>query len=71
MRGIGSNILRKMVYDGQGLGKRRQGILSPIVFTPWAKLEGLGFDGRSHENSFTIKKTIFVKEKEMFKLSYL
>jgi hypothetical protein len=50
-----------MGYDGQGIGKRRQGILSPIVVTPWAKHEGLGFDGRS-ENSITMKKTIFVKE---------
>jgi hypothetical protein len=59
-RGIGSKLLRKMGYDGQGLGKSRQGILSPIVATPWAKHEGLGFDGRS-ENSITMKK-IFVKE---------
>jgi hypothetical protein len=57
-----------MGYDGQGLGKRRQGILSPIVVTPWAKHEGLGFDGRS-ENSITMKKTIFVKEKDMPELA--
>jgi hypothetical protein len=53
-RGIGSKLLRKMGYDGQGLGKRRQGILSPIVATPRAKHEGLGFDGRS-ENPITMK----------------
>lgn len=56
-----------MGYDGQGLGKRRQGILSPIVVTPWAKHEGLGFDGRS-ENSITVK-TIFVKTKDMLELA--
>jgi hypothetical protein len=67
-RGIGSKLLRKMGYDGQGIGKRRQGILSPIVVTPWAKHEGLGFDGRS-ENSITMKKTIFVKEKDMSELA--
>jgi hypothetical protein len=50
-----------MGYDGQGLGKRRQGILSPIVAMPKAKHEGLIFVGRS-ENSITMK-TIFVKEK--------
>jgi hypothetical protein len=55
-----------MGYDGQGIGKRRQGILSPIVVTPRAKHEGLGFDGRS-ENSITMK-TIFMKEKDMLEL---
>jgi hypothetical protein len=44
-RGIGSKLLNKMGYDGQGIYKRRQGILSPIVVTPRAKHEGLGFDG--------------------------
>jgi hypothetical protein len=29
--GIGSKIMRKMVYDGQGIGKEIQGILIPIV----------------------------------------
>jgi tuftelin-interacting protein 11 len=67
-RGIGSKLLRKMGYDGQGLGKRRQGILSPIVATPWVKHEGLGFDGRC-ENPMTMK-TIFVKAKDMSELAY-
>jgi len=57
--GIGCKLLRKMGYHGQGLGKRRQGNLSPIVDTPWDKHEGLGFDGRGG-NSITMK-TIFVK----------
>jgi tuftelin-interacting protein 11 len=56
-KGIGSKILRKMGYDGQGLGKRSQGIISPIVATQRAKHEGLGFDGISgkshdHEDHF-------------------
>jgi hypothetical protein len=66
-RGIGSKILWKMGYDGQGLGKMRHGILSPIVVTPWSKHEGLGFDGRS-ENSITMK-TIFAKGKYMLELA--
>jgi hypothetical protein len=56
-RVIGSKLLRKMGYDVQGLGKRRQVILSPIVAMPRAKHEGLGFDGIS-ENSISMK-TIF------------
>jgi tuftelin-interacting protein 11 len=68
-KGIGSKLLRKMGYDGQGLGKRRQGILSPIVATPWVKHEGLGFDGRV-ENPMTMK-TIFVKEKDMKRVGLL
>jgi hypothetical protein len=39
-RGISSNILRKMGYDGHGLGKRRQGILCPTVVASWVKNEG-------------------------------
>jgi tuftelin-interacting protein 11 len=41
-RGIGSKLLRKMGYYGQGIGKRIQGILSPILVVPMAKHEGLG-----------------------------
>jgi hypothetical protein len=58
-----------MGYDGQGLGKRRQGILSPIVATLRVKHEGLGFDGRG-ENPMTMKTT-FVKEKDMVELAML
>jgi hypothetical protein len=67
--GIGSQLLNKIVYDGKGLGKRRQCILIPIVVTPWAKHEGLGFDGRG-ENSIIMKKTIFVKETNMLELAF-
>jgi hypothetical protein len=30
-RGIGSNLMRKMGYDGQGISKEGQGIVIPIV----------------------------------------
>ena len=43
-RGIGSKILRKMGYNGQGLGKRRQGNSIPIVARLWVMHEGLDFD---------------------------
>jgi len=57
-----------MGYDGQGLRKTRQGILSPIVATPWVKHEGLGFDERM-ENPITMK-TILRKDKDMLELAY-
>lgn len=56
-----------MGYDGQGLGKRRQGILSHIVVTPWAKHEGLGFDGENEKA--TNNKITFVKAKNMVELA--
>jgi hypothetical protein len=66
-RGIGSNLLRHMRYDGQGLGKGSQGILSPIVIAQRGKHEGLIFDGRV-ENPITMK-TIFAKAKNMSELA--
>jgi hypothetical protein len=66
-RGIGSMLLGKMSYDGQGIGKRRQRIIIPIVSMPRDKHEGLLFDGRSEKSITT--KTIFVKEKNMPNLS--
>jgi len=69
-RDIGSKLLRKMGYDGQGLGKRRQGILSPIVATPRVKHEGSSFDARG-ANPMTMN-TIFVKATSLMhlKLAY-
>jgi hypothetical protein len=40
-RGISSNIMRQMGYDGHGLGKNVQGILIPIVALQSPKHEGL------------------------------
>jgi hypothetical protein len=57
-----------MGYDGQGIGKRTQGILIPIIDTPWVKHKGLCFDGIL-ENSMTMKTT-FVKDKDMSKLAF-
>jgi hypothetical protein len=58
-----------MGYEGQGLGKRRQGFIIPIVAKLRAKHEGLGFNGRK-ENA-TYNTTIFVKEKAATYLSFL
>jgi len=56
-----------MGYHGQGLGNRRQGILKPIVATPWVKHEGMGFDGKGKNPTM---KTTFVKVKNMTYLDY-
>jgi hypothetical protein len=52
-----------MGYNGQGVGKRRQGILSPIIATLWVKHVGLGFDGRGSKPM--TMKTTFLKAKDM------
>jgi len=65
---ISSKLLRYMGYDGKGLGKTRQRILSPVVSTSWFKHEGLGFNGRKEEP--VTRKTIFVKAKYMPKLVF-
>jgi hypothetical protein len=44
-RGIGSKLMRKMGYDGQGLGKEGQWILIPIVSQQRPEYESLGFSG--------------------------
>jgi hypothetical protein len=58
-RGIGSKLMRKMGYDGQGIGKEGQGILIPIVAQQRPKHEGLGFSGQEANTSAT--QTTFVK----------
>jgi hypothetical protein len=58
-RGIISKIMRKMGYDGQGIGKEGQGILIPIVSQQRPKHEGLGFSGQEANTSST--QTTFVK----------
>jgi len=57
-----------MGYDGQGIGKSIQGIISPIVATSMVKTQGQDFDGR-WENPMTIKTT-FVKVKDMTEFSF-
>jgi hypothetical protein len=69
MRGIGCKIIKKMGYDGHGLGKRRQDTLSPIVVIPWANHDVICFYGRI-KNSITMKKTIFMKETDMPELDF-
>jgi hypothetical protein len=67
-KGIGSKLLRHMGYDGQGLGKSRHGILSPIIATPWVKHKGLIFDDRGAKP--ITMKTIFVKDKDKLESTY-
>jgi hypothetical protein len=60
-RGINTKLMRKMDYDGQGLGKECQGNSIPIVAQQRPKHEGLGFIGKEAITSAT--QTTFVKER--------
>jgi hypothetical protein len=45
-RGISSNIMRKIVYDGKGLRNKGKGILIPIISQQRPEHEGLKFSGQ-------------------------
>jgi hypothetical protein len=64
-RGIGSKLMRKMGYDGQGIGKEGQGIQIPIVAQKRPKHEGLGFGGQESITSST--QTTFFKARGIIK----
>ena len=66
-RGIVFKLLIQIGYDGKGIDKRRQGILSPIVVAPRIEHEGISFNGRG-ENPMTMKTT-FLKVKDMVELA--
>jgi hypothetical protein len=57
-----------MGYDGKGVGKGIQGILSPIVAAQRAKHEGIGFNGRV-ENPMS-SKTTFVNMNDILEFTY-
>jgi hypothetical protein len=67
IRGIGYMLLRKKGYDGQGIGKRIQDIISPIIIAMRVKNEAPGFGG-TKENAITTKIT-FVKVKDVANLT--
>jgi hypothetical protein len=49
-RGIGSQLLLKMGYEGKGLGKHAQGIVEPIIVEERPKFCGLGYEQWDGEN---------------------
>jgi hypothetical protein len=67
-KGIGSKLLREMGYNGQGLGRRRKDIISPIVVESGVKPKSLGFN--NGEEKAMNNKITFVKEKDTKKLVY-
>jgi hypothetical protein len=66
-KGIHSKLLRQMGYNGQGLGKRSQEIISTIIAEPRVKHEGLGFCG-TEEKAISTKVTL-AKEKNVADLA--
>lgn len=58
-----------MGYNGQGLDKRSQGIITPIVVEVRVNHEGLGFGG-TNEKAIATKIT-FVKAKDVVDLGCL
>jgi hypothetical protein len=65
---ISSKLLREMSYDGQGIGKRSQGIIIPIVAKPRVKHEGLIFS--CAKDKAMINKITFVKAKNEVYLAF-
>jgi len=67
-RGIGWKLLRYMLYDGKGSGKRKKVIISPSVFEKRVKHEGLSSNGKWEKA--TKSKITFVKENDMLELDH-
>jgi len=66
-RDIGSNLMRKKGYHGQGIGKEVQWILMPVLVEKMAKHQGLGFNRQ--EANTSAAQTTFSKELETKKES--
>ena len=60
-KGISSNIMIQMGYDGKGIGKEGQVIFILIVSQQRPKHEGLGFSGQ--EANTSVAQTTFIKER--------
>jgi hypothetical protein len=57
-----------MLYDGKGLGKRKQVILNPSVVEKMVKHEDLSSNGRGEKA--TESKITFVKANDMLELDH-
>jgi hypothetical protein len=64
-----NKLLRYMLYDGKGLWKRNQVILSPNVVEKRVKHEDMSFDGRGEKA--TESNITFVKENDILELDHL
>ena len=54
-RGLGSNLILKMGYEGKGLGKHTQGMIEPIMVEERPKNFVLGYIQSYGENSKSMK----------------
>ena len=70
-RGIRSNLMAKMGYEGKGLGKHAQGIVEPIMVEKMPKYLGLGYGQDDGEISKEAMKAIETVPRRSFMSSLL
>ena len=49
---IDSKLMKQLAYNGEGLGKRSQGIINPILVEHRVKHEILGFGGQEEVSDY-------------------